>query len=86
MSTKLYVGGLPYAVGEPGLNELFAPHGTVQSTRVDTDIRSGQSRGFGFVEMATSDEAEQAIASLNGVEMDGHTLTVREALFQNPAR
>ncbi len=83
MSTTLYVGGLPYAVGDPGLIELFAPHGAVQCARVDTDTRSGQARGFSFVEMATSDEAEQAIVSLNGVKMDGHTLTVRKALFQN---
>ena len=54
MSTKLYVGGLPYSTTEAELNELFAPQGTVESARVITDKFTGQSRGFGFVEMATA--------------------------------
>ena len=79
MGSKIYVGGLPYSATEAQLNDLFAPHGTVQSARVITDRFTGQSRGFGFVEMSTSEEAKAAIAALNGTQMDGRTLTVNEA-------
>ena len=62
MGSKIYVGGLPYATTESQLDDLFAPHGTVESVRVITDKVTGQSRGFGFVEMSTDEEAKAAIA------------------------
>jgi RNA recognition motif-containing protein len=79
VGTKLYVGSLPYSTTEQQLSELFAPHGTVQSAKVITDRYTGQSRGFGFVEMATSEEAQKAIAALNGSNLGGRTLVVNEA-------
>lgn len=79
MSTKLYVGGLPYAVTEQQLQDLFAQQGTVLSAKVITDKYTGQSRGFGFVEMSTPEEAQKAITALNGTELDGRSLTVNEA-------
>ena len=79
MGTKLYVGSLPYSTTEQQLSELFAQHGTVQSAKVITDRYTGQSRGFGFVEMATSDEAQKAIQALNGAALGGRTLVVNEA-------
>jgi cold-inducible RNA-binding protein len=79
MSTKLYVGGLPYSVTEQKLNELFAQQGVVSSAKVITDKFTGQSRGFGFVEMTTTEEAKKAISALNGTQLDGRTLTVNEA-------
>lgn len=79
MGTKLYVGSLPYSTTEQQLSELFAQHGTVQSAKVITDRYTGQSRGFGFVEMATSEEAQKAIAALNGTPLGGRTLVVNEA-------
>jgi RNA recognition motif-containing protein len=79
MGNKLYVGGLPYAATESQLNDLFSAHGTVESARVITDKFTGQSRGFGFVEMSTAEEAKAAITALNGSDMDGRQLTVNEA-------
>lgn len=79
MSTKLYVGGLPYSVTEQQLNELFSQQGAVSSAKVITDKFTGQSRGFGFVEMSTTEEAQKAISALNGTQMDGRPLTVNEA-------
>ena len=79
MGNKLYVGGLPYSVTEGKLEEIFAEHGSVQSARVISDKFTGQSRGFGFVEMATSEEAQKAIEALNGTQLDGRTLVVNEA-------
>ena len=79
MGSKLYVGGLPYAATESQLTTLFATHGTVESTRVITDKLTGQSRGFGFVEMSTTEEAKAASTALNGSQMDGRTLIVNEA-------
>ncbi len=84
MGTKIYVGGLPYSTSESELNGLFAPHGTVESVKVITDRFTGQSRGFGFVEMSTSDQANSAITALNGTQLDGRTLTVNEARPQEP--
>ncbi len=84
MGSKLYVGGLPYAATEAQVNTLFAAHGTVESARVMTDKFTGQSRGFGFVEMSTPEEAQAAIAALNGSQMDGRSLTVNEAKPQEP--
>lgn len=79
MGSKLYVGGLPYAVTDARLEEIFAAHGTVESANVIADKFTGQSRGFGFVEMSASSEAQKAIEALNGTELDGRTLTVNEA-------
>ena len=79
MSTKLYVGGLSYSATESQLSTLFAEHGTVESARVIADKFTGQSRGFGFVEMSTAEEAKAAITALNGSQMDGRSLTVNEA-------
>ena len=76
---KLYVGGLPYAVSDNQLEDLFSEHGTVESARVITDRMTGRSRGFGFVEMSSNDEAEAAAEALNGSEMDGRKLVVNEA-------
>lgn len=84
MGSKIYVGGLPYSATEQQLSELFAPHGTVESARVITDKFTGQSRGFGFVEMSTEEEAKKAIAALNATQMGGRTLTVNEAKPQEP--
>jgi RNA recognition motif-containing protein len=84
MGSKIYVGGLPYSATEQQLSELFAQHGTVESARVITDKFTGQSRGFGFVEMATEEDAKKAIAALNATQMGGRTLTVNEAKPQEP--
>ena len=79
MGTKLYVGGLPYSVTEGRLQEIFSAHGSVQSANVISDKFTGQSRGFGFVEMSSSSEAQNAIQSLNGTQFEGRSLTVNEA-------
>ena len=82
MAAKLYVGGLSYSTTSETLREYFAQCGTVESASVVTDKFSGQSRGFGFVEMATAEEAQRAISELNGKELDGRKLTVN---VSNPA-
>ena len=79
MGTKLYVGGLPYSTTEQQLSELFSQQGSVTSAKVITDKFTGQSRGFGFVEMSTTEEAQKAISALNGTQLDGRPLTVNEA-------
>ena len=79
MSSKIYVGGLPYATTDAQLQEIFSAHGTVESARVITDKFTGRSRGFGFVEMTSSEEAQRAIQALNGTDLDGRNLTVNEA-------
>lgn len=79
MGNKLYVGGLPYSVTEGRLQEIFSAHGTVESAKVISDKFTGQSRGFGFVEMSSGGEAQKAIQALNGTELDGRTLVVNEA-------
>ena len=84
MGSKIYVGGLPYSATEQELSDLFAAHGSVQSARVITDKFTGQSRGFGFVEMSSGEEASKAISALNGTQMGGRTLTVNEAKPQEP--
>jgi RNA recognition motif-containing protein len=76
MASKLYVGGLSYSTTSETLREYFSQCGTVESASVITDKFSGQSRGFGFVEMATAEEAQRAIAELNGKDLDGRKLTV----------
>ncbi len=79
MGRRLYVGNLPYSVTEQGLTEKFAAHGTVQSAKVITDRDTGQSKGFGFVEMSRDSEAHAAIAALNGADYDGRPMKVNEA-------
>lgn len=79
MATKLYVGGVSYGTTEDSLRDAFAQAGNVVSAKIIIDKMTGRSRGFAFVEMATEDEAQKAIALWNGKELDGRTLTVNEA-------
>jgi cold-inducible RNA-binding protein len=79
MGRKLYVGNLTYGVTDSDLQTMFAAHGTVQSAQVIMDRDTGRSKGFGFVEMGSDQEAQAAITALNGKEIDGRTLTVNEA-------
>lgn len=79
MGTKVYVGGLPYATTDAQLQEIFSAHGTVESARVITDKFTRRSRGFGFVEMSSTGEAQRAIQALNGTDLEGRSLTVNEA-------
>ncbi|HEY0512322.1 MAG TPA: RNA-binding protein, partial [Thermoanaerobaculia bacterium] len=79
MGRKLYVGNLAYGVKDSDLEDLFAAHGTVDSAQVIMDRDTGRSKGFGFVEMSSDQEAQAAISALNGKELDGRNLTVNEA-------
>ena len=79
MSSKLYVGNLPFSISEDSLRELFADSGTVESVNIITDRDTGRSKGFGFVEMSTDEEAQSAIEKLNGEEMEGRSLKVNKA-------
>ena len=79
MAKKLYVGNLSYQVDASELEQLFGAHGQVLSAQIINDRDTGRSKGFGFVEMASDDEATAAIAALNGQQHDGRTLTVNEA-------
>lgn len=79
MATKLYVGGLPYSTQEDALKELFAQAGSVTSAVIIMDKMSGRSKGFGFVEMSTDEEAQAAIGMFNEKEFEGRKLTVNEA-------
>ena len=79
MATKLYVGNLSYQTTDQSLNDLFSEAGNVTSAQVVTDRYTGQSRGFGFVEMASEDEAQQAIAAINGRTVGGRALVVNES-------
>ena len=79
MGKKLYVGNLAYGVTNETLEQLFAAHGSVQSAQVIMDRDTGRSKGFGFVEMGSDQEAQAAIDALNGVNVDGRNLTVNEA-------
>ena len=79
MGKKLYVGNLPYSVGDSELQRLFEAHGSVVSAQVIMDRDTGRSKGFGFVEMGNDSEAQAAIADMNGKEVDGRSLTVNEA-------
>ena len=81
-STRLYVGGLPCSTTGAQLAELFSPFGPVVSARVISDLFTGQSRGFGFVEMGTHEAAQTAINTVNGSKLNGHTITVNEARSQ----
>ncbi|MEI7498671.1 MAG: RNA-binding protein [Candidatus Falkowbacteria bacterium] len=79
MAKKLYVGNLSYSTTDAGLSEMFSQAGTVTSASIIIDKMTGRSKGFGFVEMASDEEAEQAIAMFNGKEIEGRTITVNEA-------
>ncbi len=79
MTSKLYVGSLPYSVNDEALSKIFSPFGSVESARVITDRATGLSKGFGFVEMASEEEAALAIQNLNGSDCQGRTLTVSKA-------
>lgn len=79
MAKRLFVGSLSYGVTTPQIEELFAQAGKVASVNLITDKFSGQSKGFAFVEMATEEEAKEAINRLNGVELDGRKIVVNEA-------
>lgn len=79
MSSKLYVGNLPYQTSETDLEGLFAPFGTVKSAKIITDRDTGRSKGFGFVEMDTSEEAQKAIEGLDGKENNGRSIRVNIA-------
>jgi RNA recognition motif-containing protein len=79
MGRKLYVGNLPFSVTEQSLQSTFSQHGTVESANLITDRDTGQSKGFGFVEMRTDAEASAAISGLNGTELEGRPIKVNEA-------
>lgn len=79
MATKLYVGGLPYSTTQDALQAAFAQAGNVTSATIIMDRMSGRSKGFGFVEMSTEEEAQKAIEMFNGKDFEGRTLTVNEA-------
>ena len=84
MGKKIYAGNLSYDVTDATLQTLFAPHGTVQSAQVIMDRETGRSKGFGFVEMGSDQEAQAAIAALNGQDHGGRALTVNEAKPREP--
>ncbi len=88
MSTRLYVGGIAYATSEQALSDAFAQAGTVVTAKVISDKMTGRSRGFGFVEMSTPEEAAAAIEMWHGKELDGRKLIVNEArpLEERPPR
>src|SRR3954469_14732513 len=79
MGSKLYVGNLSYNVTSSDLEQLFGQHGTVQSAEVIADRETGRSKGFGFVQMGSDEEAQAAIAAMHGQDHDGRALTVNEA-------
>ncbi|HEX8981679.1 MAG TPA: RNA-binding protein [Ktedonobacterales bacterium] len=79
MGTRIYVGNLPYSTDDSQLHQLFTAYGTVVDARVITDRTTGQSKGFGFVEMSSEDEARSAIAGLNGTMMGNRALRLDEA-------
>jgi RNA recognition motif-containing protein len=82
MSTKIYVGNLPWRATDAQLSEMFAAHGEVIEARIITDRETGRSRGFGFVTMANNDGAQNAIRALNGSSLEGRALVVNEAREQ----
>lgn len=79
MSTKLYVGGIPYSTTEAALGEFFSKAGAVTSSAIIIDRMTGRSKGFGFVEMANDEEAQKAIEMFNGQDFEGRKLTVNVA-------
>ena len=88
MAKKLYVGNLSYDTNENGLKDFFSKAGSVESAIIITDKISGRSKGFGFVEMSSDDEAQKAVDTLNGGELDGRNISVAEArpMTDRPAR
>ena len=84
MGAKLYIGNLPYNVTEERLQQHFAQHGSVMSARIITDKFTGRSKGFGFVEMSSDQDAEKAINGLNGTDFEGRNIVVSEARPQAP--
>ncbi|HNQ25004.1 MAG TPA: RNA-binding protein [Phycisphaerae bacterium] len=86
MGRRLYVGNMSYQTSSQELHDLLAQHGNVVSAEVVSDRVTGQSKGFGFVEMATDEEAQAAIAALNGKDYMGRALTVNEAKPREPRR
>jgi len=82
---KIFVGSLPYKVGEADLKELFEAYGEVESVKIVTDRETGRSKGFGFVEIADDESAQKAIDGLNGSEMSGRTIAVSEAQERKPS-
>lgn len=79
MGNKLYIGNLAFSATEASITELFSQHGTVDSCQLITDRETGRSKGFGFVQMSTDSEAQKAISSLDGSEVDGRQIKVNEA-------
>src|SRR5438309_3643447 len=79
MAKRLYVGNLPFDLSEDQLHELFSAHGQVASTKLITDFNTGRSRGFGFVEMKTEDEAQNAITKMNKTKVGDREIVVNEA-------
>jgi RNA recognition motif-containing protein len=79
MGKKIYVGNLPFTATNESLSDLFSNHGNVDSSKIVTDRDTGRSKGFGFIEMSSNDEADSAIEKLNGTDFNGRTLTVNEA-------
>src|SRR5690349_10387362 len=88
MGSRLFVGGIPYAMTDAELQDTFAPYGTVVSAKIMMDKFSGRSRGFAFVEMSSGEEAEAATNALNGTEIGGRPIVVNEAkpMTDRPAR
>ncbi len=84
MGKKLYVGNLSYDVSTSDLEQMFSQHGTVESAQVIEDRSTGRSKGFGFVEMGSEDEAQAAMSALNGQDHGGRALTVNEAKPREP--
>ena len=84
MATKLYVGGLPYSTTQQALQDTFSQAGNVTSATIIMDKMSGRSKGFGFVEFSTDEEAQAAIEMFNGKDFEGRTLTVNEARPMEP--
>ena len=80
MGKKIYVGNLSYSTDEDSLSSLFQSYGTVESAKIITDRNTGSSKGFGFVEMSSEEEAQAAIDAVNGTEVDGRQLKVNEAM------
>lgn len=83
MSTKLFVGSLPWSVDDDALRETFEGHGNVVSAKIVKDRDTGRSRGFGFVEMENSSDAQNAIKALNESELNGRNIVVNEAKSRN---
>ena len=84
MGNKLYVGNIPFQASEEELTEFFSTVGEVQSVKIIIDMQTGHSRGFGFIEMASEEEAQKAIADLNGKTFNDKTLVINEARPQKP--